>query len=162
MSQGPVLFWQKIWGKQESSLTTVWLKWDPPVKWLTHSGGKLHRTACHTLTNKRSLIPIICMGLSYLCRTATEADSKTVCSSFSMLAKGQEEIVLSADDNISVINITRAEMSENRQALNKIVGSLANLGCKVRKYYTSIRKEVFQVGQFVQLYLQLDSIIHTL
>ena len=23
--------WQKIWAKWESSLTTVWLKWDPPV-----------------------------------------------------------------------------------------------------------------------------------
>ena len=24
-------FWQKIWAKQESGLTAVWLKWDPPV-----------------------------------------------------------------------------------------------------------------------------------
>ena len=24
-------FWQNIWAKQESGLTTVWLKWDPPV-----------------------------------------------------------------------------------------------------------------------------------
>ena len=24
-------FWKKIWAKRESSLTTVWLKWDPPV-----------------------------------------------------------------------------------------------------------------------------------
>ena len=23
--------WQKIWAKQVSGLTTVWLKWDPPV-----------------------------------------------------------------------------------------------------------------------------------
>ena len=41
---------------------------------------------------------------------------------------------------MSVINITRLEMSENRQALNKIIGSLANLDVKIRQYYTSIRK----------------------
>ena len=23
--------WEKIWAKQESGLTAVWLKWDPPV-----------------------------------------------------------------------------------------------------------------------------------
>ena len=23
--------WEKIWAKWESSLTAVWLKWDPPV-----------------------------------------------------------------------------------------------------------------------------------
>ena len=28
-------FWKKIWAKQESSLTTVQLKWDPPVQWET-------------------------------------------------------------------------------------------------------------------------------
>ena len=31
-------------------------------------------------------------------------------------------------------------MSENRQALNKVVRSLANLDVTVRQYYTSIRK----------------------
>ena len=31
MSHGPVWFWQKIWAKQESGLTVVWFKWDPPV-----------------------------------------------------------------------------------------------------------------------------------
>ena len=41
--------------------------------------------------------------------------------------KGQEEIIYVVYENISVINITRVEMSENRQALNKIIGSLANL-----------------------------------
>ena len=75
----------------------------------------------------RSLIPIIGNGLSYLFGTVAESDLNTICSSVSRLAESQEEIAHVVDEFISVINITRVEMSGNRQALNKIIGSLANL-----------------------------------
>ena len=60
------------------------------------------------------------------------------------------------DENILVINIPWVEMSENRQALNKIIGNLANLDVKLGNITQTLEKEVFLVGKFVQLYLQLD------
>ena len=53
-------------------------------------------------------------------------------------------------------------MSENRQALKKIIGNLVNMDVKLGNITQSLEKEVFQVGQFVQLYLQLDSIIQAI
>ena len=53
-------------------------------------------------------------------------------------------------------------MSENRQALNKTIGSLTNLDVKLDKFSQTLEKELFQVGQYVQLYLQLDSIIQAI
>ena len=53
-------------------------------------------------------------------------------------------------------------MSENRQALNKIILILANLDVKFSNIRQALEKEVFQVGQFIQLYLQLDSIIQAI
>ena len=76
---------------------------------------------------KRSLIPIIGWCLNYSFRTATESDLNTMCSSVNRLAKSQEEIAHVVDENIAVMNITREEMSEERQALNEIIGSLADL-----------------------------------
>ena len=35
------------------------------------------------------------------------------------------------DENISVINVTRVEMSENRQAINKIIVNLSLLDSKI-------------------------------
>ena len=103
---------------------------------------------------KSSLIPIIGKSLSYLFGT----DFNTLHSSVSRLAKSQKEIAHVVDENISVINITRVEMSENRQALNKIIRSLANFDVKLCNITQALEKQVFQVGQFLQLYLQLDSI----
>ena len=80
---------------------------------------------------KRSLILIIGKGLTYLFGTATEADLNTIHSSVSRLAKSQEETAHIVDENVSVINITRVEMSEHRYVLNKMIGSLVTLDVKV-------------------------------
>ena len=39
-------------------------------------------------------------------------------------------------------------MSENRQTLNKIIGSLANIDVKLGNITQALEKKVFQVGQF--------------
>ena len=117
--------------------------------------------AIHT-NMKRSLIPVIGKGLNYSFGTATESGLNTIHSSPSRLTKSQEEIAHAIDENISVINITRVEISENRQALNKIIGSLGNLDVKLSNITQALEKEVFQVGQLIQLYLQLNSIIQAI
>ena len=53
---------------------------------------------------KRSPNPIIDKGLSCLFGTATKSYLKTINSSVSTLAKGQEAIAHVVDENISVIN----------------------------------------------------------
>ena len=50
-------------------------------------------------------------------------------------------------------------MAENRETVNRIIASLSNLDPKLENFTQALEHEVFQVGQFVQLYLQLDAII---
>ena len=53
-------------------------------------------------------------------------------------------------------------MSKHRQAMNKIIGNLSNLDVTLGNITQALEKEVFQVGQFVQLSLHLDSIIQAI
>ena len=108
---------------------------------------------------QRSLIPNIGKGLNFLFDTATETDLKVICNNIDKLVNNQEEMAHVIDENIPVINITRVEMSQNRQILDKIIGSLAVLDTKCGNITQALEMEVFQIGQFVQLYLQLDSVI---
>ena len=91
---------------------------------------------------KTSLIPIIGKGLTYLAGTATESDLNTI---YSSVRKSQEEIANVVDENILVINITRVEMSENIQALNKINGSIANLDAKLGNITQALEKGCFKL-----------------
>ena len=52
-------------------------------------------------------------------------------------------------------------MAENRKAVNRIIAGLSNLDAKLGNILQALKHEVFQVGQFVQLYVQLDAIIQT-
>ena len=53
-------------------------------------------------------------------------------------------------------------MLENRSPLNAILGSLANVDVKLGNITQALEKEGFHVGQFVQLYLQFDSIVQAI
>ena len=107
----------------------------------------------------RSLLPFIGKGLSYLFGTASESDLKTIRTSIDNLANNQKEITHVVDENISIINVTRIELKENRKTINRMVVSLNKLDNKLENITRALENEVFQMGQFVQLYLQLDSII---
>ena len=47
-------------------------------------------------------------------------------------------------------------MTENRQTVNRIITSLSDMGAKLGNITQASENKVFQVGQFVQLYLQWD------
>ena len=66
------------------------------------------------------------------------------------------------DENISVVNVTRVEMLENRQAIKKIIGSLSLLDYKIGNITQALEREIFQVCQFLQLNLPLYSVIQAI
>ena len=66
------------------------------------------------------------------------------------------------DENISVINIIWVDMSESRQAINKIIGSLSLLDSKIGNITQALDREDFQVSQLMLLYLQLDSVVQAI
>ena len=124
-------------------------------------GSYIDLHAIHSRVQK-SLIPIIGKGLNSLFGTAAESDLKTIHNDVDRSDKNQEEMAHIIDENISVINVTKVEMSENRQAINKILDSLSLLDSKIDDITQALEREVFQVSQFIQLYLQLDSVIQAI
>ena len=102
----------------------------------------------HAIHSKvqRSLIPFIDKGLNFLFGTATESDLETIYNNLDRLTKNQEEMAHIIDENISILNVTGVEMSENRQATNKIISSLSLLDSKIGNITQALEREVFQVS----------------
>ena len=72
-----------------------------------------------------------------------ESYLKTICNNVDRPAKNQEEMAHIIDENISVINVTVIEMSENRQAINKIIGSLSILDSTIGNITQALRMGSF-------------------
>ena len=62
------------------------------------------------------------------------------------------------EESLSILTTSRIQISENKQSINKLSLSINNI--QERIYVSQILvKQVIQLEEFVQLYLQLDLII---
>ena len=86
------------------------------------------------------------------------ADVKKFCHIINILAQNQIEMSHVVEE-FHYINTSRVQISENRQSINKLSIKIYNI--KERTYNVSqiLEKLVVRLEEFVQLYLQLDSII---
>lgn len=80
----------------------------------------------------------------------SEDDSNSVRGNINYLAIYQERVSYVVKDNLTILNTTRVDVAENRQAINDLIGALsvlsalsvlntANVKCKMH-HINSIRK----------------------
>ena len=70
---------------------------------------------------RRSLLPFMGKLLDGLFGVVSEERLDVVTQQIQALIKGQVDIVHAIDENISVLNVTRVELKENRHAINTII-----------------------------------------
>ena len=61
--------------------------------------------------------------------------------------------------SLSILNTSRVQISENRQSINKLFISRNNNQERIYNVSQILEKQVVQLEEFVQLYLQIDLII---
>ena len=74
--------------------------------------------------HKRSIIPVVGKALGYLFGIASESDMKAVNKAILSLKITQKGVTHLLEDNISIINITREEVSQNRHTINVLIRKL--------------------------------------
>ena len=108
---------------------------------------------------KRSLLPFVGNILNNLFGTATAGDLDKVKKQLNELAKGEEEINHIIADSISIINITRMEVTQNRNVLNQIINVTDALQKKLNKEQESLQSLVQQEAKFGDHHFQINSFI---
>lgn len=108
--------------------------------------------------NKRSAIPIVGKFLNILFGTLTEADVSSIKNNIRVLAENQNKISHVLSENLSILNITRIEVSQNREAINSLIDDLQEVDNKLENITHEIERQINELGNFVQQYVQLDLI----
>ena len=81
--------------------------------------------------SKRAVIPVVGKALHFLFETLTTADSKVVTSNLKILMTNQEQSMHIIREGLSILNITRAEVRENRKAILKL-DQIRHLFCYIQ------------------------------
>lgn len=103
--------------------------------------------------NKRAAIPIIGKMMNFLFGTLTEEDVSSIESNIRVLAENQNKISHALSENLSILNVTRIEVSQNRQAITSLIGDLYEIDDKLENITQEIERQIIELGNFVQLYV---------
>lgn len=92
--------------------------------------------------SKRALLPIVGKALSFLFGTVSEDDFNAIRGSINNLAVNQEKVIHVVEESLTILNTTRVEVAENRQAINDLIGALSVLNTKMQNATDRLYKEV--------------------
>ena len=109
--------------------------------------------------DQRSLIPIIGQSMSTLFGTVSEKDLENINRNIKSLASNQNWIIHDLDVSLSVLNMTRMQVTENRRSIMDLIVVIQKLDRRIMKLQEIIDKKFIRLEQFVHTYLQLNMIL---
>lgn len=108
---------------------------------------------------KRSLLPIIGQLMSTLFGTVSENDLENIDRNIKVLASNQEQIIHDLDVSLSVLNLTRMQVTENRRSIMDLIIVIQKLDGKIRKLEQTFEQKFVRLEQFIHTYLQFKMIL---
>ena len=106
--------------------------------------------------SRRSLFPFIGSALRFLFGTLSSSDLSDIRSNIGTLARNQQTISHVLEKGLSILNITRLQVAENRQSINSIIDSLHDVDQEIDYITQELGKQIFELEQFVYLFSRLD------
>lgn len=109
--------------------------------------------------NKRSLIPIVGQLMSTLFGTVSENDLDNINRNIKALASNQKQIIHDLDVSLSVLNLTRMQVAENRRSIMDLIVVIQKLDVKVVELGQLLEQKFARLEQFIHTYLQFKMIL---
>ena len=111
--------------------------------------GKMNR-------RKRALLPLGNF-FKFLFGTGTDEDVATIKTQVQNLMRSQNTVLHSVEKGISIMNLTRSEIAENREAINTLIESAKSMKVRVEKLEGDIFDILIPLHDFVLAYLHIES-----
>ena len=115
-----------------------------------------------TTRSKRAIFDFVGKISSVLFGTLSKSDLKSIKRNVDTLARNQDQISHVLEENMSILNLSRVQISENRNAINNLTNKLHEIDVKLGKIVSDLEKQVLELSHFVKIYLQLDQIVGSL
>ena len=110
--------------------------------------------------NKRSLIPIVGQAMSFLFGTVSEDDLEEIDKNVRIIAQNQENIIHDLEVGLSLLNMSRVEIAENRRNIMDLVKYIVTMDSRISDLQKEFEQKFYRMEQFVNSFLQFDLIIN--
>ncbi|VDI31128.1 Hypothetical predicted protein [Mytilus galloprovincialis] len=110
--------------------------------------------------NKRSVLPIIGKVMHFLFGTLTDSDVSAIKGNIRVLADNQNKLSHVLLENLSILNVTRIEVSENRLAINSLIGDLSEIDSKLENVTEEFEKQIIDLENYIQKLLTCTTVLY--
>ena len=97
--------------------------------------------------------------MHFLFGKVTDGDLSVIRSNVNKLAKNQEEISRVVQESLSIINTSRVQISENRQAIYNLITDIAQIDERLNSVTEELSKQIQELEAFISTYLQIDVVV---
>ena len=108
---------------------------------------------------RRSVLPVVGKIMSFLFGTISESDLEDIRRALNELSKNQIDIVHMLEEQMSILNVSRAQIAENRMAILDLVKCVNLFDLRLAELTEAIQKRFEKVETFINVYAQMDLII---
>ncbi|XP_053397042.1 uncharacterized protein LOC128556334 [Mercenaria mercenaria] len=108
--------------------------------------------------NKRSILGLGSV-FKFLFGTADNDEVQVIKHNVVRLANTQKSIIHILENNLSILNISRSHISENRQSINELIQALQQVDEKMKKWQGRMEKQIEQIQGYTINYNNLQLII---
>ena len=114
---------------------------------------KLHPRA------KRSLLPFVGQAFSCLFGRVYDGDLESIRRNLRSLRDNQLGVAHAVQEGLSLLNVSRVQISENRQTLNVLVMDIETLDHRVANVTQVLHNRILRIETMLPMYLQLDAVV---
>ena len=100
-------------------------------------------------------MPIIGQAMSLLFGTLSETDLENIQKSVQDLARNQQSIIHSLEQSMTLLNLSRIQIAENRHAIMDVVKCVQELDAKIYQFKDVFQQQFERLEQFVNTYFQI-------
>lgn len=109
--------------------------------------------------HKRSLLPIVGKAMHWIFGVITETDLDNINRNLNDLAENQESIIHNLEQSLTILNLTRVQVQENRRAILDLIVCIQKLDSKIIALQEVFQKRFERLEQFINTYLQFKLIL---
>ena len=109
---------------------------------------------------RKSIFPFMGNLYSFLFGTVSEDELNAVKRNINALTLSQKRVIHVVNQSLSLINISKAEIGQNRERLNEVIDTMKTFDSELRAIQQALTREVVQIEKMTQTFFHSFSVIN--
>ena len=101
--------------------------------------------------SKRAVLPIVGKVLSFLFGTLSSEDLDSIRRNVNVLAQNKQKITHVLQESLSILNVSRIEVAENRKSVNELLNAFAELHADFSNVTIVFNERIFNLDRHVAM-----------